>query len=89
MAARLPVVASAVGGIPDMVRDGEEGLLVPPGDAGALAAAILRVLGDPRLGRDLAAAGRARAEEAFSLESQVGRLGSLYDRLIAARRSAA
>jgi GT2 family glycosyltransferase/glycosyltransferase involved in cell wall biosynthesis len=47
--AGLPVVASSVGGIPEMVRDGVDGLLVPPGDAGALAAALRRLVDDPAL----------------------------------------
>jgi glycosyltransferase involved in cell wall biosynthesis len=52
MASGRGVVATAVGGLPDLIRDGENGLLVPPRDAAALAAAIGRALGDaPRLGR--------------------------------------
>jgi glycosyltransferase involved in cell wall biosynthesis len=48
-----PVVATAVGGLPEYIRDGENGLLVPPGDATALAAAVLRVFDEPRLRDDL------------------------------------
>lgn len=59
-ACERPVVASDVGGIPCFVRDGENGLLVPPGDASALADAIERVLADPSLARRLGANGRAR-----------------------------
>ena len=51
MAAEIPVVSSAVGGMPESVRDGETGLLVPPGDPQALAAAVLRLLGDRALRR--------------------------------------
>jgi 2-deoxystreptamine N-acetyl-D-glucosaminyltransferase/2-deoxystreptamine glucosyltransferase len=61
MAAGLPVVASDVGGIPAVVRHGETGLLVPPGDVGALAAALDRVAGDPALRVRLAAGARERA----------------------------
>jgi glycosyltransferase involved in cell wall biosynthesis len=57
----LPLVASRVGGIPEVVRDGESALLVEPGDPAALAAALRRVLADGALAARLAAAGRARA----------------------------
>jgi glycogen synthase len=61
MQAGLPAVASRVGGIPEIVEDSETGLLVPPGDAGALARAIDAVLGDPDLARRLGDAARRRA----------------------------
>jgi glycogen(starch) synthase len=61
MAAGLPVVASAVGGIPEVVRDGETGLLVPPGDVAALTASLDRLAADPQLRERLAAGARARA----------------------------
>jgi phosphatidylinositol alpha-1,6-mannosyltransferase len=57
----LPVVAHAIGGVPEAVTDGETGLLVPPGDQAALTAAFVRLLGDPALRRRLGEAGRARA----------------------------
>lgn len=55
-----PVVGSTVGGIPSFVRNGENGLLVPPGDAAALADALRRILDDPALARRMGEAGRAR-----------------------------
>ena len=58
MASGLPVVASAVDGIPELVRDGETGLLVPPGDPEALAGAILALLADPARSRRMGEAGR-------------------------------
>jgi hypothetical protein len=61
LAAGLPVVATAVGGVPAIVRDGADGLLVPPADPAALAAALARVLSDAALRARLAAAARARA----------------------------
>jgi glycosyltransferase involved in cell wall biosynthesis len=62
LAVARPVVASAVNGIPELVRDGETGFLVPPDDAGALAAAIGRVLADPDGAARLAARGRTAVE---------------------------
>lgn len=85
MAARLPIVASAVGGIPDMIVNERDGLLVPPGDVGALSGAITRLLREPVLARSLAAGGRCRAEAEFGLDGQVARLCSLYGEVIAAR----
>ena len=57
MSAGVPVVASCVGGIPEIIRDGEHGLLVPPGDAEALQSALLRLLDDREYAGQLAAAG--------------------------------
>lgn len=68
MAAGLPVVASAVGGVPELV-DSETGLLVPAGDAPELARAIDRLLRDSELRERLGAAGRARVEDQFGLDS--------------------
>jgi starch synthase len=62
------VVASAVGGIPEVVVDGETGLLVPPGEPEALARALERLLADPERGARMGQAGRRRVEERFSWE---------------------
>ncbi len=59
----LPVIAHAIGGVPEAVLDGETGLLVAPGDSAALTAAFARLLGDPALRSRLGAAGRARAHQ--------------------------
>jgi glycosyltransferase involved in cell wall biosynthesis len=67
MAAGLPVVASAVGGVPEVVVDGETGLLVPPGDAERLAGALGVLLADPDLRLRMGSSGRARAEALFDL----------------------
>jgi glycosyltransferase involved in cell wall biosynthesis len=67
MAAELPVAASAVGGLAELVDDGETGILVPAGDEVALAEALRRLVADPELRRKLGAAGRARAEAEFDL----------------------
>jgi glycosyltransferase involved in cell wall biosynthesis len=67
MAAGLPVVASAVGGLAELVVDGETGLLVPSGDADELAAALGRLVADRELRRRMGSAGRERAERLFDL----------------------
>jgi glycosyltransferase involved in cell wall biosynthesis len=69
MAGELPVVASDVGGVAELVVDGETGLLVPPGDEAALGQALGRLVQDRDLRRTLGAAGRARAEACFDLVS--------------------
>jgi glycosyltransferase involved in cell wall biosynthesis len=66
MACGTPVVGSAVGGIPYVVADGETGLLVPPGDPGALAVACRKLLADGPLADRMGAAGRRRAEDRFA-----------------------
>jgi glycosyltransferase involved in cell wall biosynthesis len=65
MAAGLPIVATAVGGTPDAVRDGETGLLVPPADSDALAQAVERMLSDRERMLAMGAAARRRAECEF------------------------
>ncbi len=67
MAAGLPVVATAVGGVPELVEDGVTGLLVPSGDERALGLALARVLADASLRHRLGDAGRRRAEERFDV----------------------
>jgi glycosyltransferase involved in cell wall biosynthesis len=83
IACGTPVVASAVGGIPDAVRDGETGLLVPPGDAAALAAAIRRVLDDDELRPRLALQARAVAESEFDAGREAREFAALYEELLA------
>jgi glycosyltransferase involved in cell wall biosynthesis len=83
MAAELPVVASNVGGLAELVVDGETGVLVPPGDAQALADALTRLIQDPELRRRLGAAGRARAEALFDLSGFRRAHLDLYERQLA------
>jgi glycosyltransferase involved in cell wall biosynthesis len=71
MASGCATLATRTGGIPEIVEDGVSGLLVPPGDAAALAAAIRRLLEDPPLRARLSAAGRQRIAEQFTLEASV------------------
>lgn len=85
MAASRPVVASAVGGLPELIDDDLQGLLVPPGDAASLAAALRRVLDDAALRARLGEAGRVRAE-AFSTVAMARGTASVYERALAARR---
>jgi glycosyltransferase involved in cell wall biosynthesis len=85
MAARLPVVASNVGGVPEVVVDGDTGLLVPPGDPQSLAAAIERLLEDPVLCRRLGEAGRIRVAEHFDLAAVHQAHLDLYRRVLARR----
>ncbi|MGH2456417.1 MAG: glycosyltransferase, partial [Candidatus Limnocylindria bacterium] len=79
MARRRAVVASAVGGIPEVVTDGASGLLVPPGEPAALAAALVRLACSPDLRRRMGEAGHATVVERFSIDAQVRRIQALYD----------
>ena len=79
MAHRKPVVATPVGGTPELVLDGETGLLVPPRDPERLAQAIKRVLADPELARRLGEAGYARVAERFTEEAMTRRVLEVYD----------
>jgi glycosyltransferase involved in cell wall biosynthesis len=83
MAAGLPVVASDVGGVGEIVVDQQTGLLVPPGDPDALAAALERLLADPALRHRLGAAGRERAAQRFSLGALRAAHLELYARELA------
>jgi len=73
-----PVIASSVGGLPEIVDDGRTGLLVPSGDVGALAAAIERLARDPDRAAAMGAAGRVRAVERFSQDRCTDRTEQLY-----------
>jgi glycosyltransferase involved in cell wall biosynthesis len=83
MACETPVVASAVGGILEVVDDGRTGLLVPPARPDDLAAAIRRVLDDRDFARALGRAGRRRVEERFSWVSVAERTEQVYTDAIA------
>lgn len=81
----LAVVATRAGGIPELITDGVEGLLAPPRDPPALAAALLRVAGDATLRRRLGDAGRIAAAERFGAARMVAAHEALYRRLAAGR----
>lgn len=81
-----PVVAPTVGGIPDLLGHGEEGLWVPPGDAQALAAALDRLAAEPGL-RQRLAAGAARAGPRHDSARQAEELAALYAQLIPGARA--
>ena len=78
MASGLPVVATAVGGIPELISHGRSGLLVPPGDIAALNHALAMVLDDPRLAERLGAAARLRIQAGFSFEKMCLETEALY-----------
>lgn len=82
MAHGLPIVASNVGGIPELIDHDKEGLLIPPADPTALAAAIQRLAGDPALRQRLGEAARARAGGEFSLSTTVRNYDRLYRQAI-------
>jgi glycosyltransferase involved in cell wall biosynthesis len=76
----LPVIATPVGGVPEIVTHGLDGLLVPPGDIDALAAAITRLTSDPELRARLGRAARETVAKRFSLDSAVEQLLGIYGR---------
>ena len=80
---RVPVIASAIGGITDIVEDGVSGLLVPPGDAAALAAALERLARAPDLAAGLGGAGQERLRERFSWEAIMRRWAEVYAAAVA------
>jgi glycosyltransferase involved in cell wall biosynthesis len=77
-----PVVASTVGGSPELVRDGETGHLVPPGDARALAGAIVDIVNDPERARELGRAGQRLVGERYSMDASMALTTSVYRGLL-------
>ncbi len=82
MSCGVPVIASRVGGVPEVVIDGETGLLAPVGDIAAMAAHVVRLLADAPLRARLGQAARQRAETVFPLEATVSKYEDLYRRLL-------
>ncbi len=89
LAAARPVVATRVGGTPDLLGDGARGLLVPAGDPEALAAAILETLRSPDAARERARAGRAHVLAQHSASRLIADIDALYRELLATKRKAA
>lgn len=88
MACEKPIVASRVGGIPEVVRDGETGLLAPPKDSASLAGELVKVLKNRELAARLAANGLKRVREYFTVERMVEETLSVYERLAGSGREA-
>ncbi len=82
MGAALPVVATRVAGIPEVVHDGETGLLVPPADPAALGAALEKLVHSPELRARIGAAARSFALPRFGVDGYVASITGLYDRLL-------
>jgi colanic acid/amylovoran biosynthesis glycosyltransferase len=89
MALGLPCVATAVGGTPELLRDGVDGLLVPPADEQALAAALARLVDDAELRARLGASARARVVDAYDFDDKVDELHSEFAARLGASRGAA
>jgi glycosyltransferase involved in cell wall biosynthesis len=84
MGAGLPVVATRVAGIPEVVTDGVTGLLVPPADVPALGAALERLVSNPALRRTIGDAAAAFVRPRFGVDGYIAAVTGLYDRLLAA-----
>jgi glycosyltransferase involved in cell wall biosynthesis len=82
MAMEVPVIATRVAGIPRLIVDGEDGILVEPGSLDELAGAIARLLRDPGLRRRLGRSGRATIEQRYSFRERMRKIGGLYDEIL-------
>ncbi|MEZ4512096.1 MAG: glycosyltransferase [Chloroflexota bacterium] len=82
MALHLPLLATAVGGVPEMVENGHNGLLVPPGSADHLARAAVDLLQNEEKRREMGENGRLRVEQKFNIQRQAGELAALYRTLL-------
>jgi glycosyltransferase involved in cell wall biosynthesis len=89
MAMRKPVVATAVGGVPDVLTDGIDGIMLPESGVGGLSDALLMLLRDPALARQIARSGRRRVENEFSSRRMASRYEDMYRRCLIARGHAA
>ncbi len=87
MAAGLPIVATRVGGIPEIITDGREGILVPPREPDALAKAIIRVLREKESGKTMGLAGRKVVEEKFNADVMVAKTEGVYNQLLTGKNT--
>ena len=78
MAARLAVIATEVGGIPDLIEQGRSGLLVPPRDPQAIADALDNLIANPQLRQSLGDAARARIRDHFDIDTMIARTREIY-----------
>jgi glycosyltransferase involved in cell wall biosynthesis len=88
MASGVPVVATKVGGIAEVISDGETGLLVAAGDVEALAKQIMLLLNQPSIAARIAEAGRSRVQQRFSLETMASAYSAVYHEAVARRGQA-
>jgi glycosyltransferase involved in cell wall biosynthesis len=89
LAMGIPVVASRVGGIPEVLEAADCGILVPPGDAGAQAEAIAQLLADPQRARAMGARGRSLVAERYSFTRYIADHAALYEQVLAKRNVSA
>jgi glycosyltransferase involved in cell wall biosynthesis len=89
MAVAVPVVATDVGGTPEVVVDGETGRLVPARNAPAMADALFHLAAEPAVARQFAANGRRRVEQHFSIEAMVDSYAAVYQEFNSGRRESA
>jgi glycosyltransferase involved in cell wall biosynthesis len=82
MAAGLPVLATSVGGVPELIQDGKTGCLVPPGDSDALAAGLRLLLANPELRLDMGTAGYRHVRDHFRVDKMAQNFARLYDELL-------
>ena len=87
MAAGVPVVATKVGGLPEVIEDGKSGLLVDSRDPKVIAAAVRRVLDDDRLRESIISSGRERVRELFSEQRMISQLSALYREALSVRQA--
>ena len=87
MAAGKPVVATTVGGVPELVVNGVTGLLVPPQDTLALADAVTGLLSDEKRSLAMGAAGRERVQKCFSMDAMIAKTEALYQKLLTKKKS--
>lgn len=85
MAYGVPVVASNIGGLPEVIQDGQEGFLVPSGDVDAMAQRTLQILEDPDLAKRMGYKGRQRAGDLFTVEKILPKYEAYYQRVLDSR----